>query len=193
MELKEGLRVFLEAIKQNRNYRDLLNSAFELSFRFQEENVESCLMSVISEMFKVNSTILVDYLCSPDNFTSDDLNLADNGLMNFINELKLKYGFFIRTSRDRTRNPFGIKEIQGTVGQGLSHNTLRITRFDEESITLSCNAQDLVHLLNSVNGMLLNTISVGVYNLNLDTINLLLNQGKELNSKIEAIINASNK
>ena len=193
MDLKEELRLFLDAIKKNKNYKDLLSSAFEFSFRFQDKNVESCLISVISETFKVNGGILIDYLCSPESFTSDDLNLADNGLVNFINELKFKYGFFIRISRDRARNPFGIKEIQANVGQGFSHNTLRITRFDEENMTFSCSAQDLVHLLNSVNGMLLNTLMVGVYNVNLDTIKLLLSQNKELNAKIEEIINGISK
>lgn len=192
MDFKNELRNILQIIGSNKNYKELLNTAFELSFRLQKNNEEPTLVTVISEMFKINANILIEYICSFENFTKDDLNLEDNELLDFINEIKLKYGYFMRISRNRIRSPFGIKEIQGNVGQGFSHNILKIIRCDDKDITLSCNTQDLVNIATTVNQMLFNSISVGVYNLDLNSIKSLLSINKELNAKIEEIVNGIN-
>lgn len=191
MDFKEELIKFLNTIKEKEDYKELLSSAFELSFRLNEDDIETTLNNIIFEIFKINGNIFLEYLCLFENFTNNELDFEDNDVVTFINEIKLKYGYFVRISRNKMRAPFAIKDIQGNIGQGFSHSTLTITRNDGESLTLSCTCQDLVNILISVNDMISNNISLGVYNLNLNSLKILLDKSKEVNNTVEEIINGN--
>lgn len=191
MDFKEELIKFLNTIKEKEDYKELLSSAFELSFRLNEDDIETTLNNIIFEIFKINGSIFLEYLCLFENFTNNELDFEDNDVVTFINEIKLKYGYFVRISRNKIRAPFAIKDIQGNIGQGFSHSTLTITRNDGESLTLSCTCQDLVNILISVNDMISNNISLGVYNLNLNSLKILLDKSKEVNNTVEEIINGN--
>lgn len=184
----ELLKRFCLMLKEHNDYKEVLIGAFERVYNSDPKRFGSELRSVLQYQFKCDANILIEYMSIDDIKTTEELGLADNGIMKLINNLKLKYGYFIAKSDALYKLPFGIKDIKVTIGPGFSHHTLGLSRVDGEEIIFSCISRDFVNLCSASCDGLSNILSVGIYNLDLDSTLKLKGSLSELLSRLDETI-----
>ncbi|HAT4071025.1 TPA: hypothetical protein I9Z29_000901 [Clostridium perfringens] len=179
----------LIVISKHKNYKELLNFIFENNIKYNNENLIYNVTSNLINIFKVDCNIIIDYLSGA--YIRGDIELASEELevLELLNNLKDKYSSILIKSINRARNPIGLSGVSANIGQSVSHNNITIFRNDEKMLDLLCTAQDLVHFTNSLNQALLNVLNVGIYNLEIDSINELMTNLNALNNKLNNMTN----
>lgn len=181
----DDLKNYCLELQKNKRYRQILGDAFEMSFRMNKDNMNVELQNYLIINFKANPQVLIEYMCIPEYFTADEIGIADNGLVNFLNDLKVKYGVLIAQSQEKVKRPFGLKNIQLSIGKGQSHHIITLTRVDGETLMLSTALEDLINLSESSTHAFVTALAAGSYNIN-------ENQLKVLSEKLQEATNAIN-
>ncbi len=188
MSSNEGLKILFSKFKKNKNYKEIISNIFEESYKHDKYSMNSTIIGALNDLFKCDSSELIEYICEPDFKSADDIGLADNGIINFINEIKIKYYIPAVKSNNAFNKPFALDDMNITIGKGFSHATMAISRVDGEKLNLSINAQDFINILNSVSLSLNGLLSLGVYNINNDEVKKLIGNLSELTSLLETKI-----
>lgn len=184
----EELKQYCLEMQKKGNYREILKDAFEMSFKIDKLNMHRYLINYLIMHFNANPQILLAYMSFPEYADSNKVGISDSGLMKFINELKLKYGLVLSDSQEIVKRPFGLRDMQTSIGREQSHHIVTVSRVDGQTLNLSCTAEDLINLSQTSIQAFITAIDTGAYNLNGNMLSMFKEVLLQANSVIDKMI-----
>lgn len=186
---KEDFKNFMLKITKENDYRNIIDAIFELNVRRMSPDMHIDLINNLSESFQMDCSPLISYVVFVDEYyKTQDINLSDNGALNYINNLKKKYRFIIKKNFMENREPLALSSVSINMQKATSHASISLRRNDGENLNFTCIAQSLLSLVVSTETALLTMINEGIYNLNAGDMKNLVGSSKELIQKLDEIL-----
>ncbi|NBI08383.1 hypothetical protein [Senegalia massiliensis] len=186
-----NLEHFIKEINKTDKYYEILSTIFETHFKLDsKEELIKNLNIHITEVFKVNAHILIEYLQHPNYFKIEQLELNASkykASLKLINEMKMKYGLLLRPLLASQNNPFLINSIDINVGNQQTLHRLNIERADGQKLEGQFNAESLLAITSVFIDSIDKALERGIFNLNIQTINNYFEYSEILNERLNKL------
>ncbi len=137
------------------------------------------------------SFLLFDYFNFNEILSIDTVEL-DKGTygkrLDFINAIKIKYGFYINEAITSTQMPFIINTVEFSIGMNESLHYLKIKRADGMSLEGMYKPETLMNIVTGMLGAIEMSMKQGIYNLNDQTLNNYVKQSSQFKDYLEELI-----
>lgn len=200
-EIKKVVENLLKQLKSSQldyqNIELIIERSIKQTDRFSDKShVLRTISEQISFSFGINPHLLYDYLQVPIIVTISELSLDTptyKKILEFINNIKIKYGVFINSLLVANREPFSITGVETSVGHNESMHVIRFIRGDGQVLEGMFKPAALMAILASLTDTLKISLERGIYNLDKNVIELYLGQSEELKKLLNQLLESENK
>jgi len=194
-QLAQNMKSFLQSMKIVDNYHMILENIFDSHFKFDDSSVViKNLGQHLTEVFKNEGFIIIDYMQYGDNLSLSEIGLdvgAYKQAMECITRIKYKYGFIIRELIKKNQVPFLINSVETNVNTGSNFHGIKISRVDEQYISGLVDAETMMNIISGLTVALKMVMEKGIYNYNDFTVKNYLNVTEEFKNNLNIIIKDS--
>ncbi|WP_297521618.1 hypothetical protein [uncultured Clostridium sp.] len=140
----EQLYHTLSKISELKNNENILKNILEFYVIRHEELSINLLSAQLSETFKIDSNIIINYITINGEINKEGFNDFEK-ILNILDEFKFKYSIFFKESIIKSKDPFRITKFDCAVDEvGVSN--LTISRNDNVYLQGTAKIEDLLAL-----------------------------------------------
>lgn len=199
LQIKEnitnGLRIFIDNAVNVPQSSNIIKIIFDSHFKFDNKiDLIKNLNQHIFETFKCNPSVLMNYFQFNGEISLEEFFLKKKNyekIAKSIEEIKHKYGFFIRELISLQQSPFIIKTASFSIANGGSLHNIELTRADGKNLSAMFTSESLMLITTSMLNALEKSMTDGIYTINNEVLNGYLNSSEKLKQLIDILVNQS--